>query len=332
MVSIGQLGKADALGLVTVRARVLDMYYDGSRRVYLTIADTSGRILVLVRESISQALYVGSIVSVHGSVLLRNERILISANDIHKLQEVEDGFQQLATIVTQPSADLPQYEDDRWIKPVEQIERVKTAVFARNRKVEYAILGVVLVCLAFLPIPFLSCLFCVAGIILIFVGLITETTTVTSVERASIIKALFSLLLSHHTAEKHHRCIHLKLGSHELHLCARCTGSTIGLAIGLPLVLLLLTSVQFENYAPALTAFLAIPAFIDWSTQRLGIRESQNAIRLVTGMLLGFSSALAISNNILTRLLLVTPFLAGMGLVELVTRGSKQRNYIFILK
>jgi len=333
MVLLSELGKANASQFVTVRVRVIDMFCSPLRRVYLTTSDSSGAyMLVEVKESISQALNVGAIVQIRGSVVLSKGRIMMRTTDIHKLQEVEDGFQQLANISLASLSDLPDYEGDRWVKPRGDMERIKSAVFAKNKNSEYAIFGILFCCLAVIPIPFLNCVFCIGGLILILFGLLTEKTAVTSVEQAFLKKAVFSLLLSHHTADKLHRCLHLKIGSRQLHLCARCTGSIIGLVVGFPLISLLSKAKTFENYFVFIAALLTLPAFIDWTTQKLGLRESHNINRLVTGVLLGLASALALTMDIPTRVFLTAPFLVSLGVVAFISRNSERKNYVFVLK
>jgi uncharacterized membrane protein len=76
----------------------------------------------------------------------------------------------------------------------------------------------------------------------------------------------------------------------QLPLCARCIGIYIAFLIGV--VLLGLNPITFQNltwYSAALITFLMIfPTAIDGFTQLLGLRESNNLLRLTTGMLAGF--------------------------------------------
>jgi len=95
--------------------------------------------------------------------------------------------------------------------------------------------------------------------------------------------SLFFLLLSHHTREELHRTIRLKVMGRDLYLCARCTGIAAGLAAyalsGQRVAALL------DN--PLLLLLLPAPAMIDWVTQTVGLRESNNPLRVATGFLLG---------------------------------------------
>jgi len=185
MVLISELSKSDGLGVATIQARIIDMFFSPAHLVYLVAADPSGRILVEVRESIDQTLEVDSIVSIHGTVVLDKGHILIRATDIQKLQEAEYAFQQLADLSVPPPSDLPSYEADRWVKPNEEMERIQSAVFATYRKIWYAIVGIVLIGVGIFVPPVFSWLFIVGGLFLIILGLFVERTTVKSVEKVS---------------------------------------------------------------------------------------------------------------------------------------------------
>jgi len=188
MVLVSEISKVYLTREITVTARVVDMSYDTAKhRVYLTVADASGHVLVEVTQSTSQAIFVGSILSIHGTVMLLVDRVLVSATDINKLQAVEDGYPKLAEIPAPASADLPLFEGERWVKPPEErmknMEQIHSAVFKREKNSMVIICGVALCCLAFLPIPIISCLFCVSGVATMLMGLLVEKTTVTSFEK-----------------------------------------------------------------------------------------------------------------------------------------------------
>lgn len=66
----------------------------------------------------------------------------------------------------------------------------------------------------------------------------------------------------------------------QLPLCARCTGIAVGYAVGLVLL------VWGRLPVWACVAVMAV-MFADWLVQHLGLRESTNVRRLVTGTLCG---------------------------------------------
>lgn len=112
-------------------------------------------------------------------------------------------------------------------------------------------------------------------------------------------ESLLFLLLSHHRADKLHRTIQVRICQRNLYLCARGVGRYSGLIaafimngfLGIPLWLY-----------PYGFVFFPLPSTIDWATQKIGLRESRNTIRISTGFLLGVSQGL-----------LIISFLKGLG-------------------
>lgn len=75
------------------------------------------------------------------------------------------------------------------------------------------------------------------------------------------------------------------VGRWQLPLCARCTGVLIGHLTGCPTAL--------RRRLSLWTALCCCEAtLLDWTAQRLGIRESTNLRRLITGILGGFGQAI----------------------------------------
>lgn len=64
-------------------------------------------------------------------------------------------------------------------------------------------------------------------------------------------------------------------------VCARCTGTAIGF-LSLPLFALKLLTFGWWSFL-----LMLLPAYIDGSSQAMGWRESNNWLRLFTGILLG---------------------------------------------
>ena len=104
-------------------------------------------------------------------------------------------------------------------------------------------------------------------------------------------ESLLFLLLSHHRADELHRTIQVRIGQRDLYLCARGVGRYSGLIalfimnsfLGVPLWLY-----------PYGFVFFPLPSTIDWATQKIGLRESNNSTRVSTGFLLGVSQGLLI--------------------------------------
>lgn len=86
----------------------------------------------------------------------------------------------------------------------------------------------------------------------------------------------------------------------QLPVCARCTGMLLGY-LTYPLFLFGMVSVGFWW-----SVALNIPAYIDGTTQAVGWRESNNALRLSTGILSGIGQIgiISIVGRILAQLIL----------------------------
>jgi len=85
----------------------------------------------------------------------------------------------------------------------------------------------------------------------------------------------------------HH--IELSIFGRKIRPCARCFGKMIGIFSSLILALPFVFGYLKIDFITAfiLSWSLAIPAIVDWSSIKLGIRDGNNKIRFVTGFLLG---------------------------------------------
>ena len=87
----------------------------------------------------------------------------------------------------------------------------------------------------------------------------------------------------------HNHWLTLNVFGVELQLCARCSGTVLGF-IGSKILLnttfLMNYSITFHiGFLVSLLFFL--PTIVDWTTQSLGFRQSNNRLRLTTGFLDG---------------------------------------------
>ncbi len=95
----------------------------------------------------------------------------------------------------------------------------------------------------------------------------------------------------------YHKQIHafkVQLNGRIYYVCARCSGFYLGIIIGFPISFVMFFFFPFfYSLGPIGTTIIAIglalPAMLDWSTQRLALRESRNALRFGTGLPAGFS-------------------------------------------
>ena len=72
---------------------------------------------------------------------------------------------------------------------------------------------------------------------------------------------------------------------HQLPVCSRCTGIIIG--AGSYMIYLYFTPTVYDYNMLILCILLQLPYIIDGTTQYWGLRESNNILRLITGLLGG---------------------------------------------
>jgi uncharacterized membrane protein len=90
-------------------------------------------------------------------------------------------------------------------------------------------------------------------------------------------KSIHMFLICHRREE---RCLRIK--GHTSFLCSRCTGLCIGIALAIVLTPLL------TMVSEILRVLFLIPLLVDGFSQLLTSRTSNNALRLVTGILFPF--------------------------------------------
>ena len=74
----------------------------------------------------------------------------------------------------------------------------------------------------------------------------------------------------------------------ENYFCSRCLGILIGLFIGL------MCRLYFTSFPVLWAIIMVIPLIVDGFSQLFNYRESNNAIRLITGILFGFGMTILI--------------------------------------
>lgn len=80
--------------------------------------------------------------------------------------------------------------------------------------------------------------------------------------------------------------------NHQFPVCARCTGFYI--SVFLYFIYVYFFYVEYTWFLITVAVLLLVPAFIDGVTQLLGYRESNNILRLVTGLLGGLGLGILI--------------------------------------
>lgn len=128
----------------------------------------------------------------------------------------------------------------------------------------------------------------------------------------------------------HKHWISLNAFGRELHLCARCSGTILG-GLGSQLLLPIYT-ILWGNSIPQYLGFLvflllAMPLIIDWITQSYGLRESNNGLRIVTGLLEGVGITVLILTDMQLQLkfLIVASISIGIMCIGLVGKRITQK-------
>lgn len=97
--------------------------------------------------------------------------------------------------------------------------------------------------------------------------------------------AIFDLLTGHNLQHAH-RC---NIGGRPCYVCARCSGALSGAVLSSIIFATGLLTAWPYSYV---VTVLALPLLLDWITQTLGLRQSTNQLRFVTGALAGVALAL----------------------------------------
>jgi hypothetical protein len=101
-----------------------------------------------------------------------------------------------------------------------------------------------------------------------------------------------NILISHHLDDEVDNCVVVPFHGKWYHACVRCSSAVAATLITLPLHLF------FPLWYPP---FLLLAAFPDWILRRFRIWPGNNYVRCFSGLLLGTSYALNISELLLLR-------------------------------
>lgn len=108
----------------------------------------------------------------------------------------------------------------------------------------------------------------------------------------------------------HRHWVTIRLFGKEFHFCARCSGTVLGF-LALKTLLTMLSSTYYSliplHIILPISLTLAMPSIMDWTTQTLGLRQSNNNLRFTTGFLEGAGIQLLslIETSSLIKLLLL---------------------------
>lgn len=142
-------------------------------------------------------------------------------------------------------------------------------------------------------------------------------------------RMIYHPLLTHHFIEESNHTFSVSFGNVSVFFCTRCAGMLIGLFLSI------YAFVAFKIALPPLIAlivdcFLPVPIFVDWGTQRLGLRESTTKSRVITGAIVGLGFALVPQASpdyaLESAILLMTYFVIFISLFVVGTRFVAKEN------
>ncbi|MFX1351967.1 MAG: DUF2085 domain-containing protein [Promethearchaeota archaeon] len=134
---------------------------------------------------------------------------------------------------------------------------------------------------------------------------------------------LWLVFFAHHAPDKFHRCLRIQIRGRKLYLCARCTGMLSGIYAAV-FLLPSLQSLVLPTIAWIVLIAFPLPAIVDWLSQYSGKRESNNRIRVVSGLLLGSSiGSIAHFREYVLTLSVVSIYVLLIAAVVLVIRTKR---------
>ncbi|MFX0089108.1 MAG: DUF2085 domain-containing protein [Candidatus Hodarchaeota archaeon] len=134
---------------------------------------------------------------------------------------------------------------------------------------------------------------------------------------------LWLVFFAHHAPDKFHRCLRIQIRGRKLYLCARCTGMLSGIYVAV-FLLPSLQSLVLPTIAWIVLIAFPLPAIVDWLSQYSGKRESNNRIRVVSGLLLGSSiGSIAHFREYVLTLSVVSIYVLLIAAVVLVIRTKR---------
>ncbi|MHA1684653.1 MAG: DUF2085 domain-containing protein [Promethearchaeota archaeon] len=150
----------------------------------------------------------------------------------------------------------------------------------------------VLIALSFMVLPVSGALYLHFDVVWTFLILFTFPITVLVIDLVfnRIIgkeRILYNPGLTHHMIEESDHTIAATLGNFTIFFCTRCTGMILGVLFSVYTIITF--KIEFNSLtALLLDIFIPMPVFIDWGSQRFGLRTSSTTSRIITGGLTGF--------------------------------------------
>ncbi|MHA1728838.1 MAG: DUF2085 domain-containing protein [Promethearchaeota archaeon] len=103
---------------------------------------------------------------------------------------------------------------------------------------------------------------------------------------------IYKIILTHHYELDSDHAVPINIGGYNIFVCTRCAGTITGILIGIFIETFLYFSsgiIIRPFFAFLLCIIMPLPGLIDWGTQKLIYRRSNDNLRIITGVLLGIA-------------------------------------------
>jgi uncharacterized membrane protein len=138
------------------------------------------------------------------------------------------------------------------------------------------------------------------------------------------------LLLSHHPPEHRHRTVLLGWAGHRVHVCARCLGIASGVLLGVVISACRWTDPLSAGALLVMLLAASLLPVIDFHRQMMGLSESSNPRRLVTGCALGLAIAFSAARLLAAQPIFVLPVpLVLVGYFAWIAASGRRRVRLF---
>ncbi len=153
-----------------------------------------------------------------------------------------------------------------------------------------------------------------------------------TISRKEVFKKALILMLAHHPPEQYDHCLMVGIGNHKIPLCARCTGIYTGFALSYILFTFLGILIKPDLFWLTIGFGLGLTTIIEWVSQRLTPRVTNNKLRTGTGLLSGVGlTIVSLMRNLLV--LYITLFIIlGAFLIVILHERKQYRHEVTVLR
>ncbi|MHA2223178.1 MAG: DUF2085 domain-containing protein [Candidatus Thorarchaeota archaeon] len=127
------------------------------------------------------------------------------------------------------------------------------------------------------------------------------------------------MLVTHHPPSMYSHCLRITVLGRSVYFCGRCSGIYSGLGLGLITLFLFRIQLEPEWFWFFLALAMGFTTIVDWMSQRLTPRKTNNLVRASTGFFSGLALAIIFFlANLLYMLVALAAMSASVGIVGLI--------------